>query len=161
MCFVCFLASQVFEEPELNPRRDREFTSRTHQRKYPQPTKRKHIKTLGQRTAQRPNDSQAVTNMRLPDIVPIPEPRSTKDATFSKYHLMVNHIKLRSIQQMAIQELIPLPPVLKQTPPRISCSGCAHGRRRTKTHKRTELRYEIAVALSSDVCGPIAPKSWH
>ena len=102
------------------------------------------------------------TPVRLPNY-PVPRHAqiSRKDATFYAYHMIFNHLNLRAIQIMAIKNLLPLPAILKQTPPRLSCSGCAHGKQRPQPYKRTKHRYALAVAMSSDVCGPISPKSTH
>lgn len=61
---------------------------------------------------------------------------------------------------MAREKLIPLSNVLKQTPPKLTCT-CAHGKLRHQPHTATKNNYAIGVAVSSDICGPIAPKSIH
>ena len=86
---------------------------------------------------------------------------SRKDATFYAYHMIFNHLNLRTIQTMAVNELFQLPAILKQAPPKLSCYGCPHDKQRPQLHKRTTHRYALAVALSSDVCGPISPKSTY
>ena len=55
---------------------------------------------------------------RLPNS-PIPKHArlSRKDATFYVHHMIFNHLNLRTIQIMAINELLPLPAILQQTPP--------------------------------------------
>ena len=93
---------------------------------------------------------------------PAPPARSAKvaDAHFHNYHLIYNHTQPRTLHQMAKEHLLPhLPPELRQTPPKITCSSCAHAKQRPKPHKRRQHNYAVAVAMSSDICGPISPPS--
>lgn len=60
---------------------------------------------------------------------------------------------------MATQHLLPLPEILREPPPRLSCSACSHAKLRPRPHHPTTHHYDVAVVLSSDVCGPITPKS--
>lgn len=97
---------------------------------------------------------------RMQDIQP-PHKQALRDHAFHACHLIFNHVSLRTVQDMARKELIPLPPILKSTPPKLTCSGCANGKLRPQPHKKTTHRYAVAVSLSSDVCGPITPRSTH
>ena len=62
---------------------------------------------------------------------------------------------------MARENLLPLPDILKEPPPRLSCSGCADGKRRPKPYHPTTHRYDVALSISSDSYGPITPTSIH
>lgn len=84
---------------------------------------------------------------------------SLKTILFHAWHLIFNHINLTKLQSMAKTNLIPLPNILKQSPPKLTCSGCYNGKLRPKPHKTTSHNYAIGVAMSSDVCGPIKPRS--
>ena len=98
-------------QPPSHPQ-TKEERNRTHSPKQPDnhETKRKSNKKIGR-------------HVRLPDIAPIPRPLSPKDSTFYEYRLIFNHIKLRSLQQMATQELLPLPHIFKKTRPSYRAQG--------------------------------------
>ena len=99
---------------------------------------------------------------RLPNDFPHPPSQSgAKTVTFHLWHLVFNHVNLRTLQIMALEQLLPLPDILKKSPRKLTCSGCANGKLRPQPHKTTAHQYEIGVAISSDICGPIAPDSIH
>lgn len=60
---------------------------------------------------------------------------------------------------MAKDDLMPLPSILKQNPPPITCSDCQQSKMRPKPHQRTTRNYEVAQSISSDIRGPISPMS--
>lgn len=112
-----------------------------------------------------PNTSLTLPHSkRTPQVhnldVPLPKkPLDYKSQAFYEWHLKFNHINLTSLQQMAKQDLLALPPILKQTPPRLTCSDCQRGKLRPKPHHPTTHHYQVAQSISSDVCGPITPAS--
>lgn len=72
---------------------------------------------------------------------------------------MFNHIQLPTISAMARERLLSLPHIRTNKLPKLSCTGCAHGKRRPQPHHRTHHTYDIGIALSSDVCGTITASS--
>ena len=99
---------------------------------------------------------------RLPNDFPHPPSKSdAKTVAFHLWHLVFNHVNLRTLKMVALEELLPLLDILKKSPPKLTWSSCANGKLRPQPHKTTAHKYEIGIAISSDVCGPIAPKSIH
>lgn len=92
---------------------------------------------------------------------PISPPIPIKTFFFHAYHLIFNHISLLKLQEMAKSELLPLPNILKQPPPKLTYAGCHNGKLRPKPHRATTHSYTIGIAMSSDICGPIKPRSHH
>ena len=76
------------------------------------------------------------------------------------YHMVFNHIRSSTQQQMAKRKLIPyLSKALAKRPPRITCTSCAKAKLHPARHSRKQHRYNTGEALSSDVCGPFPTPS--
>lgn len=84
---------------------------------------------------------------------------SLKSLAYHQWHLIFNHIHPRTLNTMARQQLIPLRDILRQPPTHLNCSACSNGKLRPRPHKPVQHNYTIAVAMPSDLCGPITPKS--
>ena len=86
-------------------------------------------------------------------------PTQQSDAAFHHWHLVLNHINMRTIQKMAKKSVLPLPEQLQAPPPKISCSGCLQGKLKRSPHPPTKQNVQPGEVIFSDFCGPFSPTS--
>ena len=97
---------------------------------------------------------------RNPAPLPPPFTSIKTQHDYHHWHMVFNHIRPSTIQQMAKRQLLPnLPKSLALPPPKTTCTSCAAAKLHPARHSRTTHKYLTGEALSSDICGPFPTAS--